>query len=76
MVKRAIVWAAAVAALGAGAVWMSGCGAGETVPPVVDSGAGGKVAPCVTAGRMPLRRRARAGAWPLGCASRATLECQ
>ena len=31
MVKRAIVWAAAVAALGAGAVWMSGCG-GELPP--------------------------------------------
>lgn len=41
MVKRAIALAA-VAALGAGAVWMSGCGAGETVPPVADSGAGGE----------------------------------
>ncbi len=31
MVKRAIVWAAAVAALGAGAAWLSGCG-GELPP--------------------------------------------
>lgn len=41
MVKRAILLAA-VAALGVGAAWMSGCGAGETVPPVADSGASGE----------------------------------
>ena len=41
MTKRAIV-AAAVAALGAGAAWLSGCAADDTRPPALDAGAGGE----------------------------------
>ncbi len=41
MTKRAIV-AAAVAALGAGAAWLSGCAADDTRPPAIDGGTGGE----------------------------------
>ena len=65
MVKRAIVWAAAVAALGAGAAWLSGCGTGEAVPPVADGGVGGEGGAMRDSG--PPDAPVEADAAPCGC---------
>lgn len=64
MAKRAIV-AAAVAALGAGAAWLSGCGTGEAVPPVADGGVGGEGGAMRDSG--PPDAPVEADAAPCGC---------